>query len=203
MNRGKPPGSPLIINCPDCWGRIAMDGFDEHKEWACNPSGVPSIIVLAISEKFEHEDFAKSVIRKMATKYPEIEIRMPKGNSAAKELAYFIEAMGLSHTLYKSGGEWEAGARNRALLSGIRHFDNKDSERIGKRAHLSIVFSAGTSTADNPWDVLKTALRVADPVLLYKEMRGAKKVFKGIQRFQNNPKRPLELGEGVPVLAPE
>jgi hypothetical protein len=197
LRRTPPPGKPTIITCPDCRGRIALTGWDDHKLWACNPDGIPKIIVLAISERFAHYEFAQNTIRNLGRKYPEIEIRMPKGKGAAKELAYFIEAMELNLSVYKSGGEWEASARNRAMLSGVRHYEQADSERIGKRANLSIIFSAGTSTGDAPWNILKAALRIADPVLLYKETKK-----QGILRFQNHPSRLRELGDGVQVLAP-
>lgn len=199
---GRAPGAPTIIPCPDCYKRIRLDGYEDHRRDACNPSGIPFVIVVTISEKFEHLDFAKSVVRKAVLKYPEVEFRMPKGNGAAKELAYYLDALSSKITEYKSGREWEAGARNRALISGWRHYDHTDSERIGRRADLVTVFSAGTSKGDNPWDLMKSAIRICTPTYLYVEERGKKKVFKQMMLYTNNPNRTYELGDGVVVLRP-
>jgi hypothetical protein len=173
-----------------------------------------NVLVFSCSATLFDTDYFKGILRQVAAKYPNLEVRTDGGTGDAKELTEFCTALWQNVEVFKTDGKgWPKhgpDVRNAEMLRGYRfdplrlsrpHRDERDWPRpiwVAERADLVLAFQ-GKAASDNTTDLVKLALRLAMPVQLYKEKWTKKKKWKesemkGLARVTNHPRNSTKLG---------
>lgn len=162
----------------------------------------PSVVVLAVSGKWEAEQIYRNVLRNLHDANPRCVVRtVSRSQGASREARDFAETLGFTIEEWplQSWPKYAAEIRNQGMLDGFIREPSNPQIVIEKRPRADLLIAFHSNTSDNVAEIIKRRIHGGDPLVVYREVKIKNKHTKkvrneGIERAENDKRKRNQFG---------